>query len=386
MGARASVLESANEEDVANYIAGLSGGLNKHEDLFRENGVDGKLLTSLANDDEALEILVEIGIKSNLHRRRLVIELQGAKPSSGKGSSDTAAADVIDITKMDTVTKPPRELIGKLFQSQGIDADPEDLKMCVMTLVSVIKNRKEAMKASGIPFGEYDCFLNYRVRTDQKMVELLCSKLLNAGLKPFFDKECLVPGEGWKVGFLRGLQASSCFVACMSSDGLEQARDLYIDHSKDNVLLEYEMALAINEDRMKKNHPEFVIPLLVGKSDGRSLSKFRDFDLTFYADSVVAVKKEIDTSSITECIKALLDKSATTPDTSEKVAGALMKIADDSDDNQVSIAKEGGIKPLISMLSDGSATAGGKENAAAALKRLGENAEIKKRIWWSSIF
>ena len=110
------------------------------------------------------------------------------------------------------------------------------------------------------------------------------------------------------------------------------------------------------------------------------MSKFREFDLTLYADSVVAVKKEIDTSSITACIKALLDESATTPDTSEKVAGALMKFAADSNENRVSIAKEGGIKPLISMLSDGSATAVGKENAAGALKRLGDNAEIKARI------
>jgi len=46
----------------------------------------------------------------------------------------------------------------------------------------------------------------------------------------------------------------------------------------------------------------------------------------------------------------------------------------------VSIAKEGGIKPLISMLSDGNATALGKAAAAAALKRLGDNAEIKVRI------
>ena len=84
-------------------------------------------------------------------------------------------------------------------------------------------------------------------------------------------------------------------------------------------------------------------------------------------------------SYIFALISMLSDGSATAVG-KENAAGALNNLAVNNADNKVSIAKEGGIKPLISMLSDGSATAVGKEKAAGTLKRLGGNAEIKARI------
>ena len=68
---------------------------------------------------------------------------------------------------------------------------------------------------------------------------------------------------------------------------------------------------------------------------------------------------------------SMLSDSSAAAVRKEKAAGELMNLAEGwENNNQVSIAKEGGIKPLISMLSDSSATAVGKEIAAGALQNL----------------
>jgi hypothetical protein len=144
---------------------------------------------------------------------------------------------------------------------------------------------------------EYDCFLSYRVATNQALVERLYWCLRSEGLNPFFDKECLVLGEGWKEQFLRGLRSSRYFVACTSADGLTSARDRTRDHSEDNVLLEYQMALEINEKRNLAKKPEFIVPILIAKADGNALVKFRDFSESFYSDSVAPIESPAQESS-----------------------------------------------------------------------------------------
>jgi hypothetical protein len=108
------------------------------------------------------------------------------------------------------------------------------------------------------------------------------------GLEPFWDKRCLHPGEDWKVGFLRGLNSSASFVAFVSTAGLASARNNAIDHSTDNVLLEYQLALHMNDQRKQNGLCEFIVPILVGRVKGSTLTKFQDFNSALYSDSVEA--------------------------------------------------------------------------------------------------
>jgi len=127
---------------------------------------------------------------------------------------------------------------------------------------------------------EYDSFINYCIFVEADLAEKLHDRLKLKQIKPFLDKECLKKGENWKVGFLRGLKVSRTFLAAYSSKGLSPCREATRDHSGDIALLEYHIALAINESAGK-----FVVLLHIGEytSDGL-LKKFGDFNLALYPD------------------------------------------------------------------------------------------------------
>ena len=87
----------------------------------------------------------------------------------------------------------------------------------------------------------------------------------------FLDQCCLVDGESWRVGFLRGLQCSSVFAPLISANTLLGIKELAAKPGRvDNVLLEYEAAL----DRHARGDMA-VCPLLVGEhkrgADGASV-------------------------------------------------------------------------------------------------------------------
>jgi hypothetical protein len=103
------------------------------------------------------------------------------------------------------------------------------------------------------------------------------------GIEPFLDKFSLVDGEDWKVGFLRGLANSSCFVALISSKGLGPCRDRHNDHSSDNLLLEYQMALKISQ-----NKSNYINPVLVGEYPEPNLLRKYEFITDVYSDQVEA--------------------------------------------------------------------------------------------------
>lgn len=107
-------------------------------------------------------------------------------------------------------------------------------------------------------------------------------KALN--IHAFLDKKCLKDGEGWKVGFSKGLKNSRVFLALISSKALFRVRDPHADHTYDNVLLEYETALKIDSTDKDFN---YICPLHIGeyKNDG-SLIKFNDFASNLYPDSI----------------------------------------------------------------------------------------------------
>ena len=176
----------------------------------------------------------------------------------------------------------------RLFKINGTDCFPTDLHSCVNKIAKSITEKIEASVAAGMPRKQFDCFLNYRRDTEGVIAETLYFALKAEGLNPFLDKMCL-KNEDWKDGFLRGLANSSVFVALISVDGLAPVRDVNKDHSKDNVLLEYQMALDINDARRNAGKPEFIVPVLIAKDAGGGLFPFRDFSASLYSNKINGV-------------------------------------------------------------------------------------------------
>ena len=75
-------------------------------------------------------------------------------------------------------------------------------------------------------------------------------------------------------------------------------------------------------------------------------------------------------------VRVLRDSGAS-KSTKEEAAAALGNLAANAD-NQVAIAKAGGIGPLVGLLT--SPSAGAQERARDALKRLAKNSELKAAI------
>jgi serine/threonine protein kinase len=51
---------------------------------------------------------------------------------------------------------------------------------------------------------EFDVFLSYRVSSDAAHVQAMYTSLVGKGLRVWWDKQCLRPGESWEEGFCRG--------------------------------------------------------------------------------------------------------------------------------------------------------------------------------------
>lgn len=103
-------------------------------------------------------------------------------------------------------------------------------------------------------------FLSYRVASDQELVEALYKKLLTLGLRVWWDKECLKPGQEWEDGFANGLFTSTVFVPILSKAALERFATLDDDSPCDNVMLEHLLAL----EWRKRGRMKGVFPILVG--------------------------------------------------------------------------------------------------------------------------
>jgi hypothetical protein len=129
----------------------------------------------------------------------------------------------------------------------------------------------------------FDCFISYRVESDQEFALELYGLLKEMNFSVFLDKKCLKPGLPWKEGFLKGLQSSNYFIAIISSDGLKKVKDPTVDHRRDNLLLEYETALKISSTMSRP----FIIPIFLGKREGNNVLKnFDEFDEMLYPDSL----------------------------------------------------------------------------------------------------
>lgn len=116
------------------------------------------------------------------------------------------------------------------------------------------------MSQSTLPNEVYDIFLSYRVGIDSDFVKLIYMRL-STKYRVFFDKECLKCGEDWEAGFIMGVLNSRVFVPIITLNTFRGEKTPYSGR-QDNVLLEYEIALELLNQ--KKGKLKCIYPLLVG--------------------------------------------------------------------------------------------------------------------------
>jgi serine/threonine protein kinase len=139
----------------------------------------------------------------------------------------------------------------------------------------------------------YDTFIGYRVATDSVLANELHDKCYVASaqhpewkfsqgdtIKPYLDSKCLVDGEPWQDGFSAGLCSSFLFTPLLSiheGDLGSVGQLLKLDPANgqdfvDNVLLEYELALAAQDYFGLGSFK--IMPILLGQPDQRGYTEF----------------------------------------------------------------------------------------------------------------
>ncbi|RHY47438.1 hypothetical protein DYB30_006393 [Aphanomyces astaci] len=276
MGAGAS-LQTLSAQDVASQVTQLGDAYKGYADLFVHNGIDGSILAILTDSDlDAL--LMDVGILSKSHRKLLGMHLSKLKRPVNTPPSNAPRFPTLGPSIPTHVTQPPSILLGRLLAYQGVHLiDPDDLT----TVLDTICNAIAPSQCDGI--STYDCFINYRVASEKAVAEKLYLHLKTRNLHPFLDRMSLKTGEPWKEGFLRGLTQSRLFVALLSTAGLAKCRDESVDHTADNLLLEYEVALAVADSAPSSF---MVLPIYVAAMTGGGFIKFQDFSADLYAPTL----------------------------------------------------------------------------------------------------
>ena len=127
---------------------------------------------------------------------------------------------------------------------------------------------------------DYDVFISYRVASDAHIAEKVYDCLTAMGIKVWWDRKCLNPGESWEEGFCRGLMHSHIFLPILSRHAINHPTDtrqsfanLLSNSPCDNVLLEYVLA----NEMEARGFLHYVYPLFVGElssSDGTFCNYF----------------------------------------------------------------------------------------------------------------
>jgi len=111
-----------------------------------------------------------------------------------------------------------------------------------------------------------------------EIAQSIYDNLTASGLKVWWDKKCLQPGQSWEVGFCQGLVDSSSIVCIISRGGMKNPdvkwmnwENLQSDSRCDNVLLEWRLALELKERGMI----QAIFPVMVGDVDRNG--KFSNF-------------------------------------------------------------------------------------------------------------
>ncbi|KAI9357967.1 hypothetical protein DFJ73DRAFT_175178 [Zopfochytrium polystomum] len=91
---------------------------------------------------------------------------------------------------------------------------------------------------------KYDFFISYRVASESYLARELRLRLIKLNYKVFLDQENLKDGENWQTGFVTGLKSSRVVLLLVSAAALEPRRVARSVSAVDNVLLEWETAMA----------------------------------------------------------------------------------------------------------------------------------------------
>jgi hypothetical protein len=169
----------------------------------------------------------------------------------------------------------PREIMSQIFEIQCIHMDPMCPKKIGQIAAEIATVAKRLMADCGNTY-QYHCFLSYR-RSDHQTVNAFYFALISQGLDVFLDTVALEHGDLWVEGFLRGLYNSRLFVPMISSQGLQKAKT-EVNHTKDNLLLEFQTALR---------HDILIRPIYIGERAGNRLTEFADFEVTDYANNII---------------------------------------------------------------------------------------------------
>ena len=111
-----------------------------------------------------------------------------------------------------------------------------------------------------------------RVASDAAFVAKLYDKLIDAGLKVWWDKKCLKGGQRWEEGFVDGMLDSAMIVPVLSAQMLAGFENLSPQSACDNVLLEHTMMQELEQ----RGEIKGIFPVMVGemKADGRYANFF----------------------------------------------------------------------------------------------------------------
>ena len=75
----------------------------------------------------------------------------------------------------------------------------------------------------------WDVFISYRVDSDFDIANLVYEKLTTYGLRVWWDKRCLLPGQNWESGFCSGLVDSSNLVCILSRNGINNPKKQWMN-------------------------------------------------------------------------------------------------------------------------------------------------------------
>jgi hypothetical protein len=116
----------------------------------------------------------------------------------------------------------------------------------------------------------YDVYLSYRVASDSRHAEYLYHRLQARGLKVWWDKVSLKPGEPWEAGFCAGLVDSDTFVCLLSREAINHAEKpwnnfsmLAVNSPCDNLFLEHRLALELRG----LGYISKIYPVMIGDAD-----------------------------------------------------------------------------------------------------------------------
>jgi serine/threonine protein kinase len=128
---------------------------------------------------------------------------------------------------------------------------------------------------------EFDVFISYRLKSDIDISERFYESLTAAGLKVWWDKKSLLPGQPWNDGFCDGFVKSRVFLPILSREAINDPSDARCSFASltetspcDNVLLEHSLALEFRT----RGLIEAIFPLFLG--DRKDVDVVRNYFLT----------------------------------------------------------------------------------------------------------